>query len=205
MKEIKLLSHEEAESATASIVDNGDKDAKVFHYTSVDTLVKLFNNIENHGDEPCFVFHASDIFTQNDAQEVKFGFEQLQSILTEYEKLHGINDINVQLSKYLEASTQREKVHDIIFENLSNAANKVFTLSFSQLEDDLNMWHLYGDVCDGVALQFNEFDLKRLPITMPKLFQPIEYGDVTKSNKVLGAIHSTYQRYLTEFNSDKTN
>ena len=205
MKEVKLLSEAETEQIAMQCNENEEMNSKVFHYTSVDTLTKLFNNIENHEGEPCFIFHASDIFSQNDAQEVKFGFEQLSSILAKYEKSHGIKDRSVQLSKYLETGVQVVKVRNLILDNLSNTAYRVFTLSFSQLKDDLNMWHLYGDDCNGVALQFNEFDLKRLPITVPKLLQPIEYGDATKSNKVLGAIHSSYQRYLTVLNSDKTN
>lgn len=205
MKEIKLLSEAETEQIAMQCNENEEKNSKVFHYTSVDTLVKLFNKIKDYDGEPCFVFHASDIFSQNDAQEVKFGFEQLSSILTKYEKSHGINDKNVQLSKYLDASTQGVKVRNLILDNLSKTADKFFTLSFSQLKDDFNMWHLYGDDCNGVALQFNEFDLKRIHSEDITLFLTVEYGNATNSDDIHNNIKPFYEKYLGEVENNKTN
>lgn len=136
----------------------------VYHYTSLDTLLKILDNLK----ENQFIFHGSDIFSMNDPTEFIHGFKQLWFLLPKIED---------ELYTSIKNSPQSCSINDSFLDNkfrLSNMWKRLndnfdsfltayvelmhhsyaspFVVSFSCHEDYLPMWSTYGDQGCGVAI-----------------------------------------------------
>ena len=138
----------------------------VYHYTSLDTLFKMLDGINND----YLQFHASDIMSMNDPTEFIIGFNKLWKLLPQIEDDYYDlikNDVNhfqislktldekFRLSRIwnVEGQEKSEKkvIHDYI--NLMHKSFRLpFVISFSCQKDFLPMWSTYGDKGYGVAL-----------------------------------------------------
>lgn len=136
----------------------------VYHYTSLDTLLKIFDGIKDGQ----LIFHGSDIFSMNDPSEFILGFKQLWSLLPQIEN---------EFYKNIKGTPQSYNISEPFLDNkfrLSNMWNRwdgnkkswlkayvesmhrlyesPFVVSFSCHEDFLPMWSTYGDQGHGVAI-----------------------------------------------------
>lgn len=139
-------------------------DGIVYHYTSLDTFMKILDGVENEK----FIFHATDIFSKNDPTEFYHGFKQLWDLLPKIE-----NDYY----SYIKSDPRAFKIEhkflcgkyklSNIWDNLGDANEEwpkayidekqrsyrsPFVISFSCHEDYLPMWSTYGDKGMGIAL-----------------------------------------------------
>jgi len=139
-------------------------DGIVYHYTSLDTFMKILDGVDNGK----FIFHATDIFSKNDPTEFYHGFKQLWDLLPEIE-----NDYYSFIKsdprvfkidhKFL---CDRYKLSNIwnnlengnddwiraYIEEIQRSYRSPFVISFSCHEDYLPMWSTYGDKGMGIAL-----------------------------------------------------
>ena len=138
----------------------------VYHYTSVDTFLKLLAGIKYN----YFRFWASDIFTMNDPTEFYHGFEKLWKLLPEIEdalyKRIRENPNNYQINttclddQYRLSNIWKRKYNiNVMKEWIPEYVNMLheifetpFVVSFSCQKDFLPMWSTYGDSGKGVAL-----------------------------------------------------
>lgn len=136
----------------------------VYHYTSLDTLLKILDGIKD--DQ--LIFHGSDIFSMNDTSEFIHGFRQLWSLLPQIE-----NDFYTSIKEAPQSYIISESFLDNKFrlsrmwDKLNGSKNSwlkayvesmhrlyasPFVVSFSCHEDSLPMWSTYGDQGHGVAI-----------------------------------------------------
>lgn len=136
----------------------------VYHYTSLDTFLKILDGVENGN----FTFHATDIFSMNDPTEFYHGFKQLWDLLPQIEnEYYSFLKSNPSLCKidykYLcnrfRLSNIWKKIEDddndrlnAYLKEMQKSYRSPFVISFSCHEDYLPMWSTYGDNGCGVAL-----------------------------------------------------
>lgn len=136
----------------------------VYHYTSLETFLKILDGIENDN----FIFHATDIFSMNDPTEFIHGFMHLWSILPQiesdlYKKIkNNPQTYNIDLS-YLDKryclsnmwsnlNGKNKSWLKAYIESMHQSYKTPFVISFSCNYDNLPMWSTYGDHGKGLAL-----------------------------------------------------
>jgi len=112
----------------------------LYHYTSIDTLLKIVDNIEN--DKICLRATHAKFF--NDPHEYDLAISLLMSSMIKYEKQKSIKD---KLSK---------NINKKLFSKIGQIFGNPFILSFSENQDDLTMWRSYGSDGKGVAIGFDK-------------------------------------------------
>lgn len=203
MKEIKLLSEAETEQRAMQRNENEEKNSKLFHYTSIDTLSKILSNPILYKGEICLELRASSIFSMNDPSEMVYASEYLLSTLKSVESQLNITDKNICLSEYVNKKTESGKyIKDIILEELPNMWNMVSVLSFSSNSDSLQMWAMYANDGNGVALGFNEKNLKEYArhFNIPSLFCKVAYFKDELPIETVRRIKSLYNSYIEDLN-----
>ena len=106
--------------------DDPDLDKVIFHYTSIDTLLKIIN------DKGIW---ATNIYFKNDVAEIFHAYEILSKVLASKEYYN-------ELSNY--HNNNASKI-------ISKAKNYVFIISFSEDYDSHYMWEAYARK-NGIAL-----------------------------------------------------
>lgn len=139
-------------------------DGIVYHYTSLDTFLKIIDGIDNNN----FILHATDIFSMNDPTEFIHGYRQLWSILPQIESDLYKNirnnpqtyDIDLsflgdryRLSNMWKGLGGKNKSWlKAYIEAMHQSYTSPFVISFSCHEDYLPMWSTYGDNGKGIAI-----------------------------------------------------
>lgn len=111
----------------------------VYHYTSVATLVKIVDSM-NNGE---IYLRATHVKYFNDPMEYESGLSLFKKSMIQYEQQNRISDPKSQ--RYNEDSVAR----------LSWMPGPPFLLSFSGNKNDLMMWRNYGDDGKGVSIGFD--------------------------------------------------
>lgn len=108
----------------------------LYHYTSVETLLKIIEN--SNDDKICFRATHAKFF--NDPFEYKLAFSLLKTSLTKYEN-------QISSGKKL-----RPKFQNKSLSSLGQLFGNPHILSLSENSDDLTMWRTYGFDGSGVSI-----------------------------------------------------
>lgn len=130
-------------------MDEQVKKNLAYHYTSLETFLKILDGIKND----TISFHATGIFSLNDPIEYKYGFEKIMDYLPKVEEILQVKE-EQKLSKiWNKDNTLTEKeLKDKYMYELQNQFLYPFVVSLSRCEDSLSMWNMYGDNGKGVAI-----------------------------------------------------
>lgn len=124
-----------------------------YHYTSIDTLLKLLDGIEDNR----FMFYGSYILYMNDPTEFKYGLDMVRHLLPLIE-----NELCVQNNICLSRIWDDDEIRERHFEMLGDSFLLPFVVSFSNHKDFLPQWITYGDNGKGVSLGFKIQDYCRI-------------------------------------------
>ena len=108
----------------------------LFHYTSVETFLKILDNCNNQ--KVCFWATHAKFF--NDPHEYKLAISLLKQSMIKYEKEKNITEkksVNFNYKSLL---------------RLGHMFGAPFLLSLSENPDDLTMWRTYGSDGNGIAI-----------------------------------------------------
>lgn len=108
----------------------------LYHYTSVETLYKILNNIHKEHDKEFIKLHANYFMNMNDPADCQYFVSVLSEILTNGTNMYGF------FKKQ--------------FEIAMHEAGIPYFVSLSSERDSLPMWHMYADSAHGVAIGFSE-------------------------------------------------
>ena len=190
---------------------------RVFHYTTMDTLLKLIESIRDSSDKKSFVFRATNIFFLNDPHEYIYGQKILMDVLKEieYDK-----DVKYELRLSSLFSRHPERSEDewqrALRNGIFNNGYSPYVISFSRNEDSLPMWLNYGDNGKGVCLAFAEYRSKLIDDNYnPKSIDTmvvdiydslgthdVYYNDVdNKENSLRKNLDYMYDYYLEKVNN----
>lgn len=196
---------------------------RVYHYTSMDALLKLLQSVKVNNEEECFVFRATNIFFMNDPKEFIYGQEILMDVLRDIEYDKDV-DNNLRLTSTF--SKKEEKSEEVwlkeLLDDIQNQNGSPYVISFSRNEDSLPMWLNYGDGGKGVCLAFAEYrskvltkklDPKSIAKAQVEIFdqlgtQEIYYDEKKlneKDNDLRQALAHLYDYYLNSINSISSN
>lgn len=167
-----------------------------YHYTSLDTFLTILHGIDYKNGEPILHLRASRIDTVNDPTEMTIDKNKFLSIVRHYEEN---KNPNLRISNKIE-SMDDEKFHELTKNERSD--HLPYIICFSQNEDFLPMWSLYGDKGRGVCLDFSMPDILTKSILFQKSlypYAPIISGDVCYhtdeiSDAILRAIELNYPK-----------
>lgn len=140
-------------------VEDMMKHPKIYHYTSLDTLLAIFHECKMKGGR-YLTLRASNIYKVNDPSEMKRGYDVVKKILPGIEKKASINWGLCEVytdKKYEEACKKgyyNEENKDVV-----TIGSIPYEISFSMRRDYLPMWSLYGDNGKGVCLRLDKKDI----------------------------------------------
>lgn len=173
----------------------------LYHYTSIDTLVNLLNSYRvnkeaktNNNSKDSLTFWASSIYYMNDPSEMKYGDDFLRKSIPALEKWAGLDtrllDIigNVIVCGQSDRETQ-EQLNNHFF----NPQKTPFVLSLSHCEDDLTMWKMYGDNCQGLCLEFDDIKISELSSTV--YAGDVDYGQKLTDIVLIGLLLNELQKF----------
>lgn len=124
----------------------------VYHYTSVETLYKILDSVDENGN---ITLHLNSIRNMNDKFE---GLAGLDVALRYFEEHEQKREEHENFYKSLQAIEKLEKKDDDIHSLSDDDSSQyplfdtIFSMSFSQKHDDLSQWRAYGDNAKGVAI-----------------------------------------------------
>ena len=190
---------------------------RVFHYTTMDALLKLIESIKDSSDKNSFVFRATNIFFLNDPQEYIYGQKVLMDVLKEIEYDKDVKN-EFRLSSFF--SRHPNKSEDewlkILRNSIIDNEESPYVISFSRNEDSLPMWLNYGDNGKGVSLAFAEYrskfigenyDPKSIDDMVVDIYDSLGTHDVSykdfenKDNPLRKNLDYMYDYYLEKKNS----
>lgn len=190
----------------------------IYHYTSIDVLMALFDGIQDDEDtkKKCFVFHGSSIFSMNDTTEFIHGFNMIWDELPNIEKNLNIRDERFKISKFWNNIKTEKKVEELnkeIIDAIYDSPYAPFVICFSRKRDALPLWSMYGDNGHGVCLKFCEsvVDINmRDGIPDVKIYNKIhgievEYGQWETESILLKTLNNLYSEYYKETNGISSN
>ncbi len=106
----------------------------LWHYTSSEVFQKIIRS-------QCL--WATDVSKSNDPNELKIATEEIHAALREYKECQGIASGDGWLGAIADDRTH-------------------FAVCLSSHEDVLSQWRGYADMCSGVALGFDTYELRRI-------------------------------------------
>ena len=115
-------------------IENSYKNSPLCHYTTLDTLFNIIQNIEKKRNDFFFTLWASSIFAMNDSEEMMYGYDLLWNILPEIER-----ELNIQKEYKISnmwdnikgAKRSRRDWNKIMKEQLYNEDNLPYILSIA--------------------------------------------------------------------------
>lgn len=137
------------------IIKERDMRKRVYHYTSLSTLFKIMEGIENG----CFIFHAGSVYSMNDKQEMLIGYNAIRKYLPIVEDKLQIPK-QERLSNLINGKSKNKTIKGKFGEWLINDDTTNFVVSFSASPNILPMWALYGDRGTGVCLEFSPYEIE---------------------------------------------
>jgi len=123
----------------------------IWHYTSIDTLIKICSNLTIRATHHAFM---------NDAEEVKIGAKFILSAIEELSKTQDDKDAFEHIRKFTDDILNSEKL------------NYFYITSFSKAKDTLSQWRGYTPAHGGCAIGFDKsLLLEALANPIPKFPQ----------------------------------
>lgn len=143
----------------------------LYHYTTMNTFYAMMERslcYEGEDYHPKYLkMWATHYAHQNDPMECKIFFGGLQKAVKSYTNQH-----NIVLSP-----EDEQLLHEPWY------GMGIYTVSFSEQEDDLTMWRGYGQNGDGICLGFDFSKLPQLPI--PHLLDYESNDEVPEMDKTI--------------------
>lgn len=177
------------------IIEMQEKMERMYHYTSMDTFFKIIDGI----NDDFFTFRAGSVYTMNDRQEMKLGYECIKKYLPVIEKDLKV-DKEDKLFHLLEKHETNKEIKDNFAEWLINDDISNFVVSFSSKPDILPMWALYGDRGKGVCLEFAPYIIKEYykekQIDSNLSIKRCVYNDEEIENLLLNELKIIYKSFL---------
>ena len=160
--------------------------AKLYHYTSLDTLgLMLTKGLSSTDDFTFSSWMAGSCLTQNDSQEYGIAGKAFRKYLK-------INDPGL----YESYCKSRDIYWPYIGAHALRAIEKTYAICFSKREDDLSQWLAYGDKGRGVCLEVDSSLLWDIVEEKRLAFTDILYGKKAISKNmdvVLGVCNQLYE------------
>lgn len=176
---------------------------RVYHYTSMDALLKLLESVKESSDGNSFVFQATNIFFMNDPQEYIYGQKVLMDVLKDIEydkKVEPELCLSSFFSRHQEKS--EEEWLNVIRNDIFDNDESPYVISFSRNEDSLPMWLNYGTGGKGVCLAFIEYRSRYLLESN----KPININDVVVDiYDSLGTYDVRYKDFVNKDNDLRKN
>ena len=172
----------------------------IFHYTTQQAVNEILETYRQSKDKGNLTFWASSIYMMNDLTEMQYGWGVLMDTLQNFEGKNGVPN-EIRLSKFMK-SMEKSPFATIFKEHLYHEEKTLFVISFSECEDSLPMWSMYGGNGNGVCLCFNERQIcaKDDKVNAYPLQSTMYVPQTNESNvsiKVLGGILlKQYQEYI---------
>ena len=143
-------------SRAAQLLNSMEKpvcDNLCYHYTSVDTFIKILDGIEDDN----FKFHASSIFSLNDPSEMEYGYREIAKLMPQIEDVLSINDMRYKLSGIwnLDPQLSLDKWMNYHIKKMKEHFQHSCVISYSRNRDNLQLWGMYGNNGMGLALGFD--------------------------------------------------
>lgn len=135
----------------------------LYHYTSLNTLVSVLTRYKGEKDKGLTLW-ASSLYSMNDPNEMYHGVKFLMNVIPALENMFvdrpsGKSGLKDAIKEYLGTDDENLLMHKLD-KYLIEVGLYPFSLSFSEAEDTLPMWKMYGDNGNGVALLFDNDLLK---------------------------------------------
>lgn len=176
----------------------------VYHYTSLEVLLKLLDNIK---DGKLF-FHASYIPYMNDTREFHYGFNQLLKLIPQIE-----NELFVENKERLSHFWNNDELRNAYLKMLNENFCLPFVVCFCNSRDYLPQWGMYGDKGKGVSLGFDLQDYYRkvnyngiTTLDMTHIDDRklrairISYKQISQRHFFKNAVYLHYRNYLKQIN-----
>ena len=183
------------------MVEKQEKGKRVYHYTSLDAFYNILADVE----EDFFTFRAGSVYTMNDVQEMKLGYEYLKEYLPKVEKRLGIKQEDKLFNMFKDVK-KNENISEKFGEWLINDDLTNFVVSFSSSPNILPMWTLYGGNGAGVCLEFSPYIIKEYynknGIDENLLIKECVYNRDDIEELMMSELHIVYKLFLDE-NSDE--
>lgn len=126
-----------------------------YHYTSLETLLKILQNIDMQNGVPMLQLYARRIDKVNDPTEVLVTKRTLLALVKNYEERNDVPKDN-RIAHKIESLSQKA-ISDAT--KLEKMEHPLYITCFSKKKDYNPMWALYGDKHHGVCLCFSD-DIK---------------------------------------------
>ena len=161
----------------------------LYHYTTVDALIGMTANMSVNNKD--LTMWATDIICMNDPMEKKIGIDLIDSHLEEIEEVLNIpNERRVTLLRNIDENFRNALLNeDTDTEQLNY---NIYVTSFSQSEDSLPMWSMYGKNGNGISLGFDLESIHKNFKTGPFFFGKIIYDNIT-NNEINPILKSSYK------------
>ena len=124
----------------------------LYHYTTVDALIGMTANMSESNRD--LTMWATDIICMNDPKERKIGVDLINSHLEEIENALNIpNECRATLLSNNDENFKKALINGIT--GIEQFNYNIYVTSFSQSEDSLPMWSMYGKNGNGISLGFD--------------------------------------------------
>lgn len=156
-----------------------------YHYTSLETFLKILQEVDFIGGEPVLFLRATRIDLVNDPTEMLVRQQKIVEVLKEYER-QDENAFKINLSSEIDKLSHSE-FRDLLA--IEKSERSPYVMCFSKGKDYLPMWSLYGDKHHGVSMCFcDDIDSKIRELNHDRL---IITGDVDYCYNVSSTIFSS--------------
>jgi len=125
----------------------------IFHYTTQQAVNEILKTYRQSKDKDNLTFWASSIYMMNDLTEMQYGWGVVMDILQNFEEKKGL-PTEIRLSKFMK-SMEKSPFAKYFEEHLYHEEKTPFVISFSDCDDSLPMWSMYGGNGSGVCLCFD--------------------------------------------------
>lgn len=139
------------------IIKQEDENTMIAHYTTMEGMIGMLNNVTINHEEVSLKLWASNIFSLNDPDELMYGYSIIRKWLPKIESELCVND-NVKLSRIWSIANVNQKhlhCNKLLKESLRNQEYVPYIISFSWVIDNLAMFRMYGNEAFGVCLVFS--------------------------------------------------
>lgn len=139
------------------IIKQQEKNTMIAHYTTMEGMLGMLNNVTINHDEISLTLWASNIFALNDPEELMYGYSIIRKWLPKIESELCVND-NIKLSRIWSIANVSQKhslCNKLLQESIRKHSNVPYIISFSRVIDNLAMFRMYGNEASGVCLVFS--------------------------------------------------
>lgn len=171
-----------------------------YHYTSLETFLKILQGIEIVDEKPVLHLHATRVDKVNDPTEMSMDKCTLLKLIKNYEEKNDVSHDNC-IAKKIETFPQ-ERFEELM--KLEKYETPPYIICFSKRKDYLPMWSLYGEKHHGVCLCFADDIIDTVDAEHKEL--NILCGDVAyrrfEKSRTINLVLELYYTNFASFSND---